>query len=101
MIGLCRWDGQKNFPAARTIREERMAAHHALVTGAHGIVGLNLVQELAARSDWKVTATGRRGSLPVSVDYISADLQDAQGLRSALAAFGHVTQLIFCPVRSD
>jgi nucleoside-diphosphate-sugar epimerase len=73
-----------------------MAAHHALVTGAHGIVGLNLVQELAGRSDWKATATGRRASLPVSdVDYVAADLVNAEGLRSALAGCGGVTHLFF------
>jgi NAD(P)-dependent dehydrogenase (short-subunit alcohol dehydrogenase family) len=56
-----------------------MATQHALVTGAHGIVGLNLVQELAGRSDWKVTATGRRASLPVpDVDYVAADLAEAE-----------------------
>jgi uncharacterized protein YbjT (DUF2867 family) len=54
-----------------------MAAPHALVAGAHGIVGLNLVQELATRDDWEITATGRRDSLPVDgVDYVAADLTD-------------------------
>ncbi|MDG2003676.1 MAG: SDR family oxidoreductase [Novosphingobium sp.] len=73
-----------------------MAGHHALVTGAHGIVGLNLVQELASRDDWKVTATGRRDSSPVrEVDYVAADLTDASGLRTALAGCGDVTHLFF------
>jgi nucleoside-diphosphate-sugar epimerase len=73
-----------------------MAAHHALVTGAHGIVGLNLVQELASREDWKVSATGRRASLPVpDVEYIAADLTDADRLRAALSGCGTVTHLFF------
>src|SRR5688572_1899388 len=73
-----------------------MAAHHALVTGAHGIVGLNLVQELATREEWKVTATGRRDTLPVDgVEYIAADLTDAGALRSALAGCEGVTHLFF------
>ena len=73
-----------------------MVVHHALVTGAHGIVGLNLVQELAERSDWKVTATGRRDSLPVpNVEYIAADLTNADGLRQAFAACGGITHLFF------
>jgi nucleoside-diphosphate-sugar epimerase len=77
-----------------------MAANHALVTGAHGIVGLNLVQELATRSDWKVTATGRRDSSPVpEVDYIAADLTDADGLRVALAGCTDVTHLFFSAFR--
>lgn len=79
-----------------------MAANHALVTGAHGIVGLNLVQELAGRGDWKVTATGRRDSLPVpDVDYVAADLTDADGLRAALAGCGGVTHLFFGAFRYD
>jgi nucleoside-diphosphate-sugar epimerase len=73
-----------------------MAAHHALVTGAHGIVGLNLVQELATREDWQVTATGRRDSLPVKgIDYVAADLTDAEGLKAALSSCGGVTHLFF------
>jgi nucleoside-diphosphate-sugar epimerase len=77
-----------------------MAAPHALITGAHGIVGLNLVQELAQRGDWKVTATGRRGSLPVpNFEYIPADLTDADGLRSALAGCGNITHLFFAAFR--
>jgi nucleoside-diphosphate-sugar epimerase len=81
-------------------REERMTAHHALVTGAHGIVGLNLVQELAQRGDWKVTATGRRGSLPVpDVEYIAADLTDADALRLALAGCSDITHLFFAAFR--
>jgi nucleoside-diphosphate-sugar epimerase len=81
-------------------REERMTAHHALVTGAHGIVGLNLVQELAQRGDWKVTATGRRGSLPVpDGEYIAADLTDADALRLALAGCSDITHLFFAAFR--
>jgi nucleoside-diphosphate-sugar epimerase len=77
-----------------------MAVHHALVTGAHGIVGLNLVQELASREDWKVTATGRRALLPVpDVEYIAADLTDADRLRAALSGCGTVTHLFFAAFR--
>ncbi len=73
-----------------------MATQHALVTGAHGIVGLNLVQELATRDDWQVTASGRRDGLPVDgVDYVAADLTDAEGLAEALAGCGSVTHLFF------
>jgi nucleoside-diphosphate-sugar epimerase len=79
-----------------------MAAQHALITGAHGIVGLNLVQEFAQRGDWKVTATGRRGSLPVpNIKYIATDLMDADGLRSALADCDDVTHLFFAAFRYD
>lgn len=41
-----------------------MPGHHALVTGTRGIIGLNLVQELAEHGDWTTTAV----SGPLSMD---------------------------------
>jgi len=74
-----------------------MAKYHALVTGAFGIVGMNLLEELALRDDWKVTAIGRRPSPPPvkGIDYIAVDLTDAPGLTQALAGLGDVTHLFF------
>jgi nucleoside-diphosphate-sugar epimerase len=73
-----------------------VAKHHALVTGAYGIVGLNLIEELAGRADWAVTGLGRRAAPPVEgVDYVSTDLTDAAATRDALARLGGVTHLFF------
>jgi nucleoside-diphosphate-sugar epimerase len=74
-----------------------MPDKHALVTGAHGIVGLNLVEELAERSDWGLTAIGRRPTPPPvpGLAYVSADLQDAEATKAALSGLAGVTHLFF------
>jgi nucleoside-diphosphate-sugar epimerase len=71
--------------------------HHALVTGAFGVVGLNLVQELAERPDWALTAVGRRAEPPpvAGLDYVRADLADAEATKAALSHLGGVTHLFF------
>lgn len=73
-----------------------MARHRALVTGVHGIVGFNLLEELAGRSDWTAVGLGRReaGPLP-GQDYLCVDLKDANAVKSALAGLGDVTHLFF------
>jgi nucleoside-diphosphate-sugar epimerase len=79
-----------------------MAARKALVTGAHGIVGLNLLQELAGRSDWSATAIGRRAVAPMpGIDYRAIDLQDAAATSAALAGQGDVTHLFFAAFQFD
>jgi nucleoside-diphosphate-sugar epimerase len=74
-----------------------MPQHHALVTGAFGVVGLNLVQELAERGDWALTAVGRRPAPPPvkGLSYINADLADARGTMEALGGLSEVTHLFF------
>lgn len=74
--------------------------HHALVTGAHGIVGLNLVEEIAGHADWAVTATGRRADFPIAgASYVQADLSDAASTRAALGGLKNVTHLFFAAFR--
>ena len=73
-----------------------MAKYQALVTGAHGIIGHNLVQELALRRDWDVTALGRREEAPAAgVGYRRVDLGDSHAVRAALADAGAITHLFF------
>jgi nucleoside-diphosphate-sugar epimerase len=70
--------------------------HRALVTGAHGIVGLNLLEELSGRPDWAAVGLGRRAAGPFpGQDYICVDLQEAAAVKSALAGLGDVTHLFF------
>ncbi len=67
-----------------------MAGRHALVTGATGFLGRNLVDELLER-DWKVTVMGR-GSGPAlfgrrtGVEVVQADLLNASSVLAALPA---------------
>jgi nucleoside-diphosphate-sugar epimerase len=77
-----------------------MAVNHALVTGAHGIVGLNLVEELAGRVGWRVTASGRRATFPFEgVEYIPADLTSSAATRAAFQDQAAVTHLFFAAFR--
>lgn len=73
-----------------------MAGHKALVTGAHGIVGLNLLEELAEHDDWSGVGTGRRDRAPpVACEYVSADLEDADATKAAFGDCGDITHLFF------
>jgi nucleoside-diphosphate-sugar epimerase len=58
---------------------------HALVTGPLGIVGMNVVEELVLRPEWKILAVGRRENPPLSgVSYVCADLLDGAATKSIL-----------------
>lgn len=73
-----------------------MIRHRALVTGAHGIVGLNLLEELAGRPDWTAVGLGRRPSGPVpGQEYLCVDLQEPTAVQAALSRLGDVTHLFF------
>ncbi|TAL03733.1 MAG: SDR family oxidoreductase [Rhodospirillaceae bacterium] len=73
-----------------------MARKRALVTGAYGLVGLNIVEELHTRGDWDALAIGRREKPPVpGLNYVRADLMDPAAMRAALAAAGDCTHLFF------
>ncbi|WP_372486828.1 SDR family oxidoreductase [Stenotrophomonas sp. WHRI 8082] len=62
-----------------------MMNQNALVVGATGITGSALVRELL-QAGWQVHGMARNlANLPAGVTGVSADLQDAQATRSALA----------------
>jgi nucleoside-diphosphate-sugar epimerase len=68
----------------------------ALITGAHGIVGLNVVEELALDPSWRIAAIGRRPNPPMpGIGYFSADLTDAASTAQALSGLGDTTHLFF------
>lgn len=70
----------------------------ALVVGASGLVGGNLLQRLSASSDWQVTTLSRRP--PVLYDkssrHIAVDLLDAAQCRAAGPQIADTTHLFFC-----
>jgi hypothetical protein len=73
-----------------------VTSKHALVTGAYGIVGLNVIKELQTRGDWSVLPIGRREKPPLpDLAYVRADLLDPQATQDALADAGHCTHLFF------
>lgn len=75
-----------------------MNAHKnvALVVGAHGIIGLNLIAHLETLEGWEVIGLSRRGGEPRDrVRYVSVDLLDAEDCRKKLVGLTQVTHLFY------
>jgi nucleoside-diphosphate-sugar epimerase len=70
-----------------------MSAKVALVVGARGVIGGNLVEHLRELSDWRVIGLSRRGGEPRDrVRHLSVDLLDR---RDALAGLTDVTHVFY------
>ncbi|RKH55747.1 SDR family oxidoreductase [Corallococcus aberystwythensis] len=68
----------------------------ALVVGAHGIAGLNLIEHLEALGGWEVIGLSRRGGESrQGVSFISVDLLDAADSREKLSGLTHVTHVFY------
>ena len=66
-----------------------MTAHHkvALVVGAQGVIGRNLIDHLATLDDWRIVGLSRRGGESTErVRHIAVDLLDAADTRAKLGA---------------
>lgn len=68
----------------------------ALVVGAQGVIGRNLIEHLATLDDWQVIGLSRRGGEPAGrVSHLALDLLDAAGTRRALAPLTQVTHVFY------
>lgn len=68
----------------------------ALVVGAQGVIGRNLVDHLATLDDWTVIGLARRGGEARGrVQYIAVDLLDPADARSKLRTLDHVTHVFY------
>ncbi|MFL9984241.1 SDR family oxidoreductase [Paraburkholderia sediminicola] len=68
----------------------------ALVVGAQGVIGRNLVDHLARLDDWAVIGLSRRGGeAQERVQYIAVDLLDPADTQSKLRALDHVTHVFY------
>lgn len=68
----------------------------ALVVGANGVIGGNLVRHLAGLDDWEVIGLSRRGGQDAgSVRYIAVDLLDAADARAKLSGLTDVTHIFY------
>ncbi|KJF70659.1 NAD-dependent dehydratase [Agrobacterium arsenijevicii] len=68
----------------------------ALVVGANGVIGGNLINHLLTLDDWEIIGLSRRGG--VSTDrlrYIAVDLMDRDATRQALAGLSDVTHIFY------
>ncbi|MFC9693466.1 SDR family oxidoreductase [Kribbella sp. NPDC056951] len=69
----------------------------ALVVGARGVIGTNLVDHLASLEDWRVIGLSRRGGVdvPGKVQQIAVDLLDPNDTRDKLAGLSEVTHVFY------
>lgn len=72
------------------------ASKTALVVGANGVIGRNLIDHLAILEDWNVVGVSRRGGQPSGrVTYVTADLLDPEDTRAVLGGLGEVTHVFY------
>lgn len=68
----------------------------ALVVGAQGVIGRNLIDHLRTLDDWQVTGLSRRGGeSDARVTHLAVDLLDAGDTRAKLATLEGVTHVFY------
>ncbi|MER5394957.1 SDR family oxidoreductase [Saccharopolyspora sp. NPDC002686] len=68
----------------------------ALVVGANGVIGRNLVDHLVTLPEWEVVGVSRRGGEDTDrVRYLAVDLLDAEDTREKLSGLTGVTHLFY------
>ena len=68
----------------------------ALVVGARGVIGGNLVEHLQTLGDWEIIGLSRRGGDSADgVRHIAVDLLDPEDTRHKLGALDHVTHIFY------
>ncbi|QRK12069.1 SDR family oxidoreductase [Archangium violaceum] len=68
----------------------------ALVVGAQGVIGRNLIEHLATLGDWDIIGLSRRGGASTGrVRYVEVDLLDRNDCRAKLGGLTRVTHLFY------
>ena len=68
----------------------------ALVVGANGVIGGNLIKHLLTLDDWDIVGLSRRGGVDAGrLRYVAVDLLDRAATRDALAGLAHVTHIFY------
>lgn len=68
----------------------------ALVVGANGVIGRNLIDHLSTLTDWDIIGLSRRGGTNTDrVRYVPVDLLDAESSRAALRHLTEVTHIFY------
>jgi nucleoside-diphosphate-sugar epimerase len=68
----------------------------ALVVGAQGVIGRNLVDHLATLGDWNIVGLSRRGGKPANrIRHIAVDLLDRDDYREKLSDLADVTHIFY------
>lgn len=76
-----------------SVHQERKVA---LVIGANGVIGRNLIDYLTTLPDWDIIGVSRRGGENTDrVRYVAADLLDPEDTRNKLGGLSEVTHLFY------
>lgn len=76
--------------------QEKAVRKTALVIGAGGVIGSNLIEHLATLPEWDIIGVSRRGGNNTErVRYISADLLDSADTRQKLGGLTEVTHIFY------
>jgi len=68
----------------------------ALVVGANGVIGRNLIEYLTTLQDWDIIGVSRRGGESTNrVRYVSADLLDRDDTAAKLSGLTEVTHIFY------
>lgn len=68
----------------------------ALVVGANGVIGGNLINHLVTLDDWQIIGLSRRGGISTDrVSYVAVDLLDAADTQSKLTPLTEVTHIFY------
>ncbi|RFM28456.1 SDR family oxidoreductase [Deminuibacter soli] len=68
----------------------------ALVAGANGVIGRNLIQHLQALGNWEIIGLSRRGGEPAPrTSYIAVDLLDKKDTAAKLSSLSNITHLFY------
>ncbi|WP_220196483.1 SDR family oxidoreductase [Ktedonospora formicarum] len=79
-----------------TSRENEQKRKVALVVGAQGVIGRNLIDYLATLDDWDVIGVARRSGASTSlVRYVTVDLLDRDDCREKLGGLTQVTHIFY------
>lgn len=73
-----------------------MKMNTALIVGANGVIGTNLIAHLAKLEDWNIIGLSRRGGTDRSnIKYIAVDLLDPENCRTELGGLTSVTHIFY------
>jgi nucleoside-diphosphate-sugar epimerase len=79
-----------------------MAKNKALIAGATGVVGRNLLRHLLATGDWEITALSRRKpDVDGGYEHIAVDLLDAVQCKAKLGHLTDITHVFFAAVTTS
>lgn len=68
----------------------------ALVVGAHGVIGGNLIEHLSSLDDWNIVGLSRRSGVSTDhVSYIAVDLLDPLDVQEKLTPLTNITHIFY------